>query len=485
MVDSIFSPTTYFPQAACVIGRVRARETTALSSRDPRKLWDAVLGDLQVQVARPSYDTFLKQTVGISVDGECLVVAAPTAFVAEYLQKRMRGVVQRAVERVARVPLDVRFEVVVAAAQAATAPEAEAAAEAAPMPAPKVVGPGAAQLALDPRYVFERFTVGTSNEMAVAAARVAAEAPGEKYNPVFLYSPPGLGKTHLLHAIGHRARERGLQALYVSSDRFVTEFVTSIREGKAAEFRERYRRPDVLLMDDVQFLSGKEQTQEGLFHIFNELHHSGRQVVLACDRPPRALKPLDDRLRSRFEWGLTADIQPPDLETRMAILRAKAASLGAAVPDDVLEALARREYRSVRELEGNLNRLSAYADLTGRPVTMELVQQALGVLEEAPEPVVHTAEGVIEQAARLFGTTAAGLRSPKRERTVSHARHLAMYVMREDMGLALTEIGRALGGRDHSTVFQAVAKVASRLRADATLQRDVAALRARLGSRAA
>lgn len=455
-----------------------------MSAREPRKLWEAVLGDLQVQVARPSYDTFLKQTVGIAMADDCLVVGAPSAFAAEYLGKRMKGVVQRALERVSREPLDVRFEVTTSSAAPAQAQEPEEATERA-LAAPRVVGSGAAQLPLDPRYVFGRFTVGASNELAVAAAKSAAEQPGERYNPVFLYSPPGLGKTHLLHAVGHRARERGLQALYVSSDRFVTEFVTSIREGKAAEFRERYRRPDVLLMDDVQFLSGKEQTQEGLFHIFNELHHSGRQVVLACDRPPRALKPLDDRLRSRFEWGLIADIQPPDLETRMAILRSKAATLGVAVPAEALEALGRREGRSVRELEGSLNRVSAYADLTGQPVTMALVEQALGGLEPSPEPVVHTADGVIEQAARLFGTTAAAIRSPKRERIVSHARHLAMYVMREDMGLALTEIGRALGGRDHSTVFQAVAKVASRLQGDATLQRDLAALRARLGARAA
>ena len=469
------------------MNRVRYGETTSVRSREPHKLWEAVLGDLQVQVARPSYDTFLKQTVGIGVSGDCLVVGAPSAFVAEYLGKRMKGIVQRAIERVSRSPLDVRFEVTAAPAQAVAATAADAAelTEEAPTPAPKVVGPGAAQLPLDPRYVFGRFTVGASNELAVAAAKAAAEFPGEKYNPVFLYSPPGLGKTHLLHAVGHRAAERGLRVLYVSSDRFVTEFVTSIREGRAAEFRERYRRPDVLLMDDVQFLSGKEQTQEGLFHIFNELHHSGRQVVLACDRPPRALKPLDDRLRSRFEWGLTADIQPPDLETRMAILRSKAASLGAAVPSEVLETLAQHGVRSVRELEGNLNRLTAFADLTGRPVTMDLVEQALGALEPATEPVVHTADGVIEQAARLFGTTAALVRGPKRERMVSHARHLAMYVMREDMGLALTEIGRALGGRDHSTVFQAVGKVASRLQSDDALRRDLTALRARLGSRAA
>ena len=461
-----------------------------MSPREPRKLWEAVLGDLQVQVARPSYDTFLKHTVGMTLSEDCLVVGAPSSFAAEYLGKRMKGVVQRALDRVARSPMDVRFEAIVAApaSSSASGGAAEGSAEARALddaPPPVVVGPGAAQLPLDPRYVFGRFTVGASNELAAAAAKAAAEFPGAKYNPVFLYSPPGLGKTHLLHAVGHRARERGLRVLYVSSDRFVTEFVTSIREGKAAEFRERYRRPDVLLMDDVQFLSGKEQTQEGLFHIFNELHHSGRQVVLACDRPLGALKPLDDRLRSRFEWGLIADIQPPDLETRTAILRAKAAALDTDIPLEVLEALGRRNSRSVRELEGCLNRITAYADLTGRPVTMELSHQALGGLEGTTEPVVHTPDGVIEQAASLFHTTASALKGPKRERTVSHARHLAMYVMREDMGLPLSEIGRALGGRDHSTVFQAVGKIAERLKGEASLQRDLASLRGRVGSRAA
>ena len=208
-------------------------------------------------------------------------------------------------------------------------------------------------------------------------------------------------------------------------------------------------------------------------------------MVLASDRPPRALKPLDDRLRSRFEWGLIADIQPPDLETRLAILRAKAASLDVDVPAEVMESLGRRASHSVRELEGCLNRISAYAEMTGRPVTMDLVEQALGGLETRSEPVVHTADGVIEQVARLFATTAAALKGPKRERTVSYARHLAMFIMREDMGLALTEIGRALGGRDHSTVFQAVGKIAERLKTESSLQRDLAALRGRVGSRAA
>ncbi|MCH8940557.1 MAG: ATP-binding protein, partial [Chloroflexi bacterium] len=257
----------------------------------PRQLWEAALGDLQVQVARPSYDTFLQNTTGVALEDDCLVIDANSSFAAEYLEKRLRSVVQTAVERVAHSPLNVRFQVA-QGSSVATAPEvidAQAQTIVSDPPIRHRVAGDTPALPLDPRYVFSKFTVGRSNELAVAAATAAAERPGEKYNPVFLYSPSGLGKTHLLHAIGHRIRERGLTALYVSSDQFITEFVRSIREGRASEFREKYRSPDVLLMDDIQFLSGKEQTQEGLFHIFNELHHSGKQVVIASDRSPSAL----------------------------------------------------------------------------------------------------------------------------------------------------------------------------------------------------
>lgn len=452
----------------------------------PKQLWEAALGDLQVQVARPSYDTFLQNTIGVALEDDCLVVGASSPFAAEYLEKRLRGVVQHAVERVAHSPLDVRFQVA-HGPDVATAPEVIEA-QSQPL-APtrfseppvhhRVVGDVPA-LPLDPRYVFSLFTVGGSNELAAAAATAAAEHPGEKYNPVFLYSSSGLGKTHLLHAVGHRIRERGLKALYVSSDQFITEFVRSIREGHAAKFREKYRSPDVLLMDDVQFLSGKEQTQEGLFHIFNELHHSGRQVVIASDRPPKALTSLDGRLRSRFEWGLIADIQPPDLETRLAILQAKASALDIRVPLDVLEFLGHRSCRSIRELEGYLNRVAAYADLTGKPVTMELGEQALGGLQGPPEAEPRNPESVVDHVARYYRTTPAAMKGPKRERTIARARHIAMYLMREDMGLSLSEIGRAFGDRDHSTVFQACSKVASQIEHDSALQRDLDALREKM-----
>ncbi len=448
----------------------------------PRQLWEAALGDLQVQVARPSYDTFLQNTTGVALEDDCLVIDANSSFAAEYLEKRLRSVVQTAVERVAHSPLNVRFQVA-QGSSVATVPEvidAQAQTIVSDPPIRHRVAGDTPALPLDPRYVFSKFTVGRSNELAVAAATAAAERPGEKYNPVFLYSPSGLGKTHLLHAIGHRIRERGLTALYVSSDQFITEFVRSIREGRASEFREKYRSPDVLLMDDIQFLSGKEQTQEGLFHIFNELHHSGRQVVIASDRSPSALSPLDERLRSRFEWGLIADIQPPDLETRLAILRAKASAMDTSVPEDVLEFLGQRKCRSIRELEGHLNRVAAYADLTGKPVTMELGEQALGGLQGAPEAAPRTPESVLETVATYYRTTPAAVKGPKRERSIARARHTAMYLMREDMGLSLVEIGRAFGNRDHSTVFQACSKVATQVESDATLKRDIETLREKI-----
>jgi len=457
-----------------------------VSDLHPRQLWEAALGDLQVQVARPSYDTFLQNTIGVALEDDCLVIDANSSFAAEYLEKRLHSVVQNAVERVAHSPLDVRFQVA-QGTPVVTSPEAIDSPPQTQMqtiisdpPIRHRVAGDSRALPLDPRYSFSQFTVGRSNELAMAAAIAAAERPGEKYNPVFLYSLSGMGKTHLLHAVGHRIRERGLTALYVSSDQFITEFVRSIREGRASEFREKYRSPDVLLMDDIQFLSGKEQTQEGLFHIFNELHHSGRQVVIASDRPPSAISPLDDRLRSRFEWGLIADIQPPDLETRLAILRTKADALDTSVPQDVLEFLGQQNCRSIRELEGHLNRVAAYADLTGMPVTMALGEQALGGLQGAPEAAPRTPESVMEQVALHYRTTPLAMKGPKRERSIARARHAAMYLMREDMGLSLVEIGRSFGGRDHSTVFQACSKVATLVESDTTLKRDIETLREKI-----
>lgn len=454
-----------------------------MSDLHPRQLWEAALGDLQVQVARPSYDTFLQNTIGVALEDDCLVIDANSSFAAEYLEKRLHSVVQNAVERVAHSPLDVRFQVaqgsstVTAPEVIETQPQAQTQTILSDPPIRHRVAGDSRALPLDPRYLFNRFTVGRSNELAMAAATAAAERPGEKYNPVFLYSPSGLGKTHLLHAVGHRIRERGLTALYVSSDQFITEFVRSIREGRASEFREKYRSPDVLLMDDIQFLSGKEQTQEGLFHIFNELHHRNRQIVIAADRSPKALTTLEDRLRSRFEWGLIADIHPPDLETRLAILRAKADRIRIPIPDEVIELIGRRIMGSVRELEGQLNRVIAHADLAGQPVTLELATRAMAGQGGGREREPVGAEVLLGAVARLYRTSAEAMKGRRRDRPTTHARHMAMYLLREETRHSLSEIGRLLGGRDHSTVHHACEKIETQINADPALSREVISIR--------
>ncbi|MBI2935210.1 MAG: chromosomal replication initiator protein DnaA [Chloroflexi bacterium] len=440
-----------------------------MSDLTPRLLWQAVLGELQVQLARASYETFLKETVGSAQQQNRLVVSTSSPFVAEYLKQKLYPLITRTVEKVARQPMEVHFEVCQ---------------EAPALPIPVGVsngrqesaGTSPGQLALNPKYTFETFVVGKSNQLAHAAALAAAEYPGEKYNPVFLYSDVGLGKTHLLHAIGHRARQRNLKAIYVSAERFTNEFIGAIKEGRTEEFRTKYRTTDVLLVDDVQFLIGKEQTQEHFFHTFNELHHTKRQIVLTSDRPPQSLSPLEERLRSRFEWGLIGDIQSPDLETRLALLKAKAASLSQAmaITDDLLLLLGERAYRSVRELEGTLNRVSAFAELTGQPATKELALQAIADLEGPQHKRPTDPSAIIAQVATHFGVTVDALKSHQRDEKTTLARHVAMYTLSHTSRCSPSEIGRLLGGKHPKTVSNACKKIEAQLKRDVSLLRDLA-----------
>ena len=452
-------------------------EKSRLSTLTPQQLWTAALGELQVRLARPVFDTFLQDTIALHAEGSCLVVGTESPFVAEYLEKRLSGTIQHTVEGLARRPLEVRFQVTSDGGPPthdghAAEPQAPTANGTSP-PEP----PSAPSAPLNARYSFDSFVVGSSNELANAAAVAAAATPGLKYNPVFLYSGVGLGKTHLLHAVGHQLAANGLRVLYVSSDQFTTEFVRSIREGRAQQFRAKYRSADALLIDDVQFLSGKEQTQEGLFHIFNELHHRNRQIVIAADRSPKALTTLEDRLRSRFEWGLIADIHPPDLETRLAILRAKADRIRIPIPDEVIELIGRRIMGSVRELEGQLNRVIAHADLAGQPVTLELATRAMAGQGGGREREPVGAEVLLGAVARLYRTSAEAMKGRRRDRPTTHARHMAMYLLREETRHSLSEIGRLLGGRDHSTVHHACEKIETQINADPALSREVISIR--------
>jgi chromosomal replication initiator protein len=329
-----------------------------------------------------------------------------------------------------------------------------------PAPAP---GPGEPHARLNPKYLFDTFVIGASNRFAHAAAVAVAEAPAKAYNPLFIYGESGLGKTHLLHAIGHYARSLypGTRVRYVSSEEFTNEFINSIRDGKGDTFRKRYRDVDILLVDDIQFLASKESTQEEFFHTFNTLHNANKQIVLSSDRPPKQLMTLEDRLRNRFEWGLTTDVQPPELETRIAILRKKAVQEQLNAPPEVLEFIASRISRNIRELEGALIRVTAFASLNRQPVDLGLTEIVLkdlipGGEDAAPE---ITASAIMAATADYFGLTVEDLCGSSRSRVLVTARQIAMYLCRELTDLSLPKIGAQFGGRDHTTVMHADRKI--------------------------
>jgi chromosomal replication initiator protein len=334
---------------------------------------------------------------------------------------------------------------------------------------------------LNPRYVFDTFVVGNSNRLAHAACQAVAEKPAMQYNPLFLYGGVGLGKTHLLHAIGHVAAHNGLHVLYVSSEEFTNELINSIRAQNTSAFRDKYRTIDVLLVDDIQFIAGKESTQEEFFHTFNALHGNGKQIVMTSDRPPKALITLEDRLRSRFEWGLIADIQAPDLETRQAILRDKAESHDSVIPDAVLDFIARQVQSNIRELEGALNRVLAYARLTGSPLTPELAASALADLMARPTTV--TLDELVITVADFYSISRDDLLGRGRNKELVHPRQVVMYLAREELQLTLPQIGDSLGGRDHTTVIYGVDKISHAIDSDDNIRREVLSIRERLYNR--
>ncbi|HET8944684.1 MAG TPA: chromosomal replication initiator protein DnaA, partial [Dehalococcoidia bacterium] len=330
---------------------------------------------------------------------------------------------------------------------------------------------------LNPRYTFRSFVVADSNRMAAAAAAAAADRPGEDYNPLFIYSSPGLGKTHLLQAIAHKALETGRDVLYITAEQFTNEFVTAIAQGRADEFRRRYRTVQLLLVDDVQFLASKGRTQEEFFYTFNDLHCDGCQVVVASDRAPSAITGLEGRLCSRFQWGLVADIQPPDEETRLAILRTKMIEQKVDVPDDVSRFLADRSRENIRELEGSLNRVVAYARLTNARISIDVAAKALAALTPTLSGPADP-QAIMRAVSQYFGVALQALSGKSRAKPIAEARHVAMYLLREDGELALKQVGLLLGHRDHSTVIHGVQKIAQLLVSDPRLGIQLSEVRA-------
>jgi chromosomal replication initiator protein len=336
---------------------------------------------------------------------------------------------------------------------------------------------------LNLRYTFDTFVVGSGNRLAHAACLAVAEKPARAYNPLFVYGGVGLGKTHLLHAIGNACYARGLNVLYVSSEEFTNDMINAIRTHTTQAFREKYRSMDVLLIDDIQFIAGKESTQEEFFHTFNTLHGQDKQIIVSSDRPPKALVTLEERLRSRFEWGLAADIQPPDLETRLAILRAKAERTGRFIPDEILETISRRVQSNIRELEGALNRIIAFADLSGQSLTPQLVEVALADLLPQRQNVMP--EKVVELVAREWQTTVEALLGRDRSQKIAEPRQVAMYLLRKETDASLPQIGEVLGGRDHTTVMYAIQKIANEIETKADLRKRVISVKQQLYGQAA
>ncbi len=333
---------------------------------------------------------------------------------------------------------------------------------------------------LNPRYTFDAFIVGNSNRLAHAASQAVAEAPGESYNPLFLYGGVGLGKTHLLHAIGHQGVQTGLAVLYVSSEQFTNEIVNAIRYRTTEEFRAKYRSVDILLVDDIQFIAGKESTEEEFFHTFNSLYELSKQIVICSDRPPKAIVSLEERLRSRFEWGLIADIQPPDLETRMAILRVKADALRYRVPDEIIAYIAGRVQTNIRELEGCLNRLMAYQQLHRTELTMEVARAAMSSLGEDVRESRLSSRQIAEVVAEFYHISLEAMCGKQRDKHIVMPRQIAMYLIRQETQVSLLEIGQLFGGRDHSTVLHACEKIDRAVNINPTLRREIVAIREQL-----
>jgi chromosomal replication initiator protein len=444
---------------------------------DAKQVWRAALGELQVSLSPANYETWLRETTLVEVDENRFRIGVPNGFAKDWLETRYRSLISQTLARVVGYSVQVEFIVLPTAAAeggAAIAPLAQVRVE------PGRVGaPDGSNSSLNPRYHFTNFIVGSANRLAHAASLSVSERPGHAYNPLFLYGGVGLGKTHLMHAIGNQviAKFPRKKVVYASSEKFTNEFITSIQQGKIDEFRNRYRRIDVLLIDDIQFIADKERTQEEFFHTFNAIHEDGKQIVLSSDRPPKAIQALEERLRSRFEWGLIADLTAPDLETRIAILRSKAEEQSVPTTSDVLEFIARKVVSNIRELEGALNRIVAYASMSATPVTIELAQAVLSNVLYNPKKRQITTERIARAVADYYGVPMDVLKGQKRDKAIVVPRQVAMFLMREETDASLLRIGAELGGRDHSTVLHACGKITREVAVNDELRREIAAVR--------
>jgi chromosomal replication initiator protein len=434
--------------------------------------WQSVLAQLQMEMPRASYDTWVRDTRPTAYENGIITVGVRNAYARDWLESRLAATVSRLLIGILNSNVAVEF-VVSQANEAESHIDPEPVASSIEITTPE---PKQRHVTLNPRYTFDTYVVGSGNRLAHAACQAVAEKPARAYNPLFLYGGVGLGKTHLLHAIGNACHADGLNVLYVSSEEFTNDMINAIRTHTTQAFREKYRSADVLLVDDIQFIAGKESTQEEFFHTFNTLHGQDKQIIVSSDRPPKSLVTLEERLRSRFEWGLSADIQAPDFETRLAILRSKAERTGRHVSDEILESVAKQIQSNIRELEGALNRIIAFADLSGSALTPSLVEVALSDLLPSRSDVEPAR--VVDLVARKFNITAEKLLGRDRTKEVAHPRQVAMYLLREEFKISYPQIGEVLGGRDHSTVMSAIDKIKDQIEhGDRKLEKDIASIK--------
>ncbi|AXI00678.1 chromosomal replication initiator protein DnaA [Sporosarcina sp. PTS2304] len=441
-------------------------------------LWDQVLKNIEARVSKPSFETWLKSTKLLTYESENATISVPNSFAKDWLETHyvhlITGILSeltgedRIIEFV--VPQDM-------AEQDIKLPKTQ------PKAVEKVPMTNSAGM-LNPKYTFDTFVIGSGNRFAHAASLAVAEAPAKAYNPLFIYGGVGLGKTHLMHAIGHYVLEQNpsLKVVYLSSEKFTNEFINSIRDNKAGDFRDQYRNVDVLLIDDIQFLAGKEQTQEEFFHTFNTLHEESKQIIISSDRPPKEIPTLEDRLRSRFEWGLITDIAPPDLETRIAILRKKAKADGLIdISNDVMLYIANQIDSNIRELEGALIRVVAYSSLVNADVTTDLAAEALKDIIPNSRPRIISILDIQKSVGEHYNIRLEDFVAKKRTRAIAFPRQIAMYLSRELTDSSLPKIGSEFGGRDHSTVIHAHEKISKQLDTDKSLQQDIQEIKKTLG----
>ncbi len=432
--------------------------------------WQATLGQLQMEMPKAAYETWVEDTELLSFEDGSFIIGVPNAYARDWLDSRLCNTVTRMLTGFMNRTVEVRFAVWQNTQKISQPLESSI---------PKTGNNNQPENnSINRRYTFEYFVVGASNRLAHAASIAVAESPATAYNPLFLYGGVGLGKTHLLHAIGNACAGRNLHVLYVSSEEFTNDLINAIRAHTTQAFREKYRRTDVLLIDDIQFIAGKESTQEEFFHTFNTLHGQDKQLVISSDRPPKAMVTLEERLRSRFEWGLTADIQPPDFETRLAILRSKADRVGSSISGDVLELIARRVQSNIRELEGALTRVAAFAQISSIPLSPQLIESLLADL--LPKYTELQPKEVVTKVAESFGVSPDRLVGRERTKEVALPRQIAMYLLREEANISLPQIGEALGGRDHTTVIYACDKIADLIERDDRLRRQVIEIRQKI-----